>query len=68
MTTAREGAGNAENTNYNRKKWDAQGLSMINGVLHINCKQCGPNIMHSTGLHKTFVEQGSSFKLASTHP
>ncbi len=68
MTTARGGAGNVENANYNRKKWHAQGLSMINGVLHVNCKQCGSNTTHSTGLHKAFIEQGSSFKLASTHP
>jgi hypothetical protein len=41
---------------------------MINGFLHNNCKQCGPNTLHSTRLHKVFVEQGSSFKFASTHP
>jgi hypothetical protein len=43
-------------------------MSMINGVLHVHCKQGGPNTTHSTGLHKAFIEQGSSFKLASTHP
>jgi hypothetical protein len=41
---------------------------MINGVIHVHCKQCGPNTTHSTGLQKAFVEQGSSFKLALTHP
>jgi hypothetical protein len=67
-TTTRGGSDNVDGTDNTRKKWDAQGMSMINGVLHVHCKQCGPNTTHSTGLHKAFIEQGSSFKLASTHP
>jgi hypothetical protein len=68
VTATRGGSDNVEGTDTTRKKWDAQGLSMINGVLHVHCKQCGPKTTYSTGLHKVFVEQGSSFKLASTHP
>ena len=67
-STSSRDSGNVEDTDYNRKKWNAEGLSMINGVLHIHWKQCGPNTTHSTGLHNAFVKQGPSFKLTLTYP
>lgn len=57
-----------DSADYQRKKWSDQGMSLINGVLHVHCKKCGYNTTHSTGLHSKFVEQGASFKLNATHP
>ena len=62
------GAPKPDGANYQRKKWADQGMSLINGVLHLHCKQCGYNTSHSTKTHSIFAEQGSSFRLNSTHP
>jgi hypothetical protein len=55
---------------YNRKKWDDNhtNMSMVQGKLMVNCKQCGLNTTHSTKLHKAFVSQGAAWKLRSDHP
>ena len=62
------GAPKLEGADYQWKKWADQGMSLINGVLHLHCKQCGYNTTHSTKTHSIFAEQGTSFRLNSTHP
>jgi hypothetical protein len=51
------GSDKVEGADYTRKRWETQGLSLMNGVLQVHCKQCIPNTTHSTRLHKAFVEQ-----------
>jgi hypothetical protein len=66
----KKGGGDAklEGADYQRKKWADQGMSLINGVLHLHCKHCGYNTTHATKTHSLFEEQGESFRLNSTHP
>ena len=61
-------ASKLEGVDYQRKKWADQGMSLINGVLHLHCKQCGNNTTHASKTHSLFEEQGESFRLNATHP
>jgi hypothetical protein len=54
---SRGGGDNGENKtggDYNRRVWDHDNLSMVNGSLMVNCKD--------------FVAAGASWKLAWDHP
>lgn len=60
--------GGGQVSDYNRKEWDAQKFSMVDGKLHVTCKKCGPNTTHSTGLHGAWRKAGTNWKLSIEHP
>jgi hypothetical protein len=60
--------GGANTGDYNRKKWDDNHMTMVEGKLYVNCKQCGLNTTHSTKLHKAFAAKGSAWRLKADHP
>jgi hypothetical protein len=37
-----------DGSDYQRKRWETAGLSLVNGILVVNCKSCGYNPTHST--------------------
>jgi hypothetical protein len=37
-----------DGSDYQRKRWEIAGLSLVNGTLMVNCKSCGYNTTHST--------------------
>ena len=52
---------------YKRKIWEANGMKLVNGVLHVNCSKCGLNTTHSTKHHDRWARNPNSFKLPATH-
>ena len=52
---------------YQRKRWENNSCTMVNGVLYINCKKCGFNTSHSSKFHNDFAKNPSSYKMAGTH-
>jgi hypothetical protein len=60
--------GDGQISDYNCKEWDTQKFSIVDGKLHVNCKQCGPNTTHSSGLHGAWMRAGTNWKLSFEHP
>jgi len=61
-------SGGANTTDYNRKKWDDNHMTMVEGKLYVNCKQCGLNTTHSTKLHKAFAAKRICLEIESGSP
>jgi hypothetical protein len=53
---------------YQRRAWKQAGISVVNGVLMVSCKECGLNLTHSTGKHDEWAENPAAFQLAPSHP
>ena len=52
---------------YNRKQWESNACSMVDGVLYIKCKTCGLNMNHGSRSHSEYAKNPATFRLASTH-
>ena len=52
---------------FQRKQWEANVCSMLNGVLYINCKTCGLNTNNGDHQHGDYMKNPSLFTLAPTH-
>lgn len=63
------GKGNVDKSSseYRRKVWEANGMQLINGVLHVRCAKCGMNTTHTTKTHDSYVSNPSTFRLPETH-
>jgi ribosomal protein L37E len=41
---------------------------MVDGKLHVMCKQCGWNTAHSSRIYSACQAMGASWKLPTNHP
>jgi hypothetical protein len=53
---------------YQRKVWEAAGITVAGGQALIRCKLCGLNATHGTSHHAAYVKDPNNFTLPSTHP
>ena len=61
-------SGNPGPGQYNRKHWDAVGLSWMNGCMHMKCKSCGWNTTHSTKYHEEWNRNKQGFTMPANSP
>ena len=52
---------------YQRKQWQANGCTMVNGVLYMNCRVCGLNTNHSSRRHEAYAKNPTSYQMSGNH-
>ena len=53
---------------YQRNKWEKQGMHLVNGQLLLNCKSCGTNRTHGSRSHESWTKNPSAYKMNANHP
>ena len=56
----------ASGADYQRKKWESQGLVMVGDILMCKCKTCGPNFTHSSRKHDEW--KAGRWTMPANHP